>query len=52
MTNEQIKARIVDTTKERDDLVTEVNKRIVFLNGKIEALRELVEDMVTEGEDS
>lgn len=52
MTSEQITTRIADITKERDDFVVEVNKRLMFLNGKIEALSELIEDVVTEGEDT
>jgi len=39
---EQVRAQIAEWEAERDQLVQQANQRIAWLNGKIEAYREMV----------
>lgn len=49
MDKQQIADLIQALTAERDDLIAQVNQRIAFLNGKIEALVELIAPPETTG---
>ena len=42
MDSERIKKLIAAVTAERDEFMAQANQRLAFLNGKIEALQELL----------